>query len=162
MTNPRNLPPIPPPQPLDYREGGAGNVGGPAAIPVAGYRRPVSIFSVVRFIAAIAVMVILLVIFLAIIPQLETVYADFGTKLPWITMLVLDISRFLRTPLGWVAAFIITGIVAVTVSVLPIPRRWLRLLVVLLLGLIVIALALALFLPIVNLMDSITSGSGKK
>ncbi len=117
-----------------------------------------SIFSVIRFVAAVAVMAILLAILFFVVPPLESLYRDFGTKLPWITMLVLDTSRFLHTPLGWVVAIIITGIVALTVSVLPIPARWLRLLVVLLLALIVIALALALFLPMMNLIDSVSGG----
>ena len=161
MTIPPNPPPIPQ-QPLDYR-GGRGSTGGPAMTPAAGYRPHPSIFSAIRFVAAIAVMLILLAIFFFVIPQLEAVYADFGTKLPAITQIVLDVSRFLHTPLGWIVAIIITGIVALADSVLPIPARWLRLLVVLLLALIVIALALALFLPIVNLMDSISGGgTGKK
>jgi len=149
-------PPVPPPlpqQPLDYR-GSGGDVGGP----VPARTRQDSIFSLIRFIAAMAVMLILLAIFLIVIPRLESVYADFGTKLPWITQLVLDVSRFLQTPLGWVVAAVIAGIVALTVAVLPIPRRWLRLLVTLVLALIVISLALAVLLPIMNLMDSISSG----
>jgi type II secretory pathway component PulF len=153
MTNAPVPPPIPP-QPLDYR----GDPGSPGFGPSASAARAASIFSLARFIAGIAVMAILLVIFLLIIPRLETVYNDFGTKLPWITQLVLDISRFLHTPLGWVAAAVITCIVAVTLAVLPIPRRWLRLLITLIMALIVILLALAVLLPMINLMDAISNG----
>ncbi len=155
MSNPPTPPPIPP-QPLHY------SGPPPAAVVAAATARNASIFSIVRFIAALAVMGILLVIFLGIIPRLETVYADFGTKLPWITQLVLDVSRFLRTPLGWVAAAFVTFVVALMIAVLPIRGRWLRLLILVVLALITIALALAVLLPIVNLMENITSGGGKR
>jgi type II secretory pathway component PulF len=135
--------------------GGAGGAGGGPA--------GVSIFSMVRFAAAIVVILVLLAIFFLIMPRLENVYKDFGVKLPWITMLVLNVSRFLKTPLGWLVAAFIAGIIAVVVAVLPIPRRWLRLLVTFVLALTVIALALAVLLPFLNLMESISGGgTGKK
>jgi len=159
MSNPPTPPPLPP-QPLEY---GGGPGSGASAIPVAAAAaaRGASIFSIIRFIAASAVMGILLIIFLLIIPRLETAYADFGTKLPWITQLVLDVSRFLRTPLGWVAAAFVTFVVALMIAVLPIRGRWLRLLILFVLALITIGLGLAVLLPIVNLMENITSG-GKR
>ena len=157
MTN-APLPPPLPPQPLDYRGDGGNRIVATPGFGPPGTRRNTSVFSIPRFISALAVMAIVLVIFLLIIPRLETVYADFGTKLPWITQVVLDISRFLRTALGVLAAIVITSIVAVTFSVLPIPRRWLRLLVTLIMALVVILLALAVLLPIKNLMDNISSG----
>jgi len=162
MTDARIPPPLPP-QPLDYRgRPGERIVAKPGFdLPPAqssSAQRAASIFSLVRLITTISVLAIMLIVFFLVIPRLETVYADFGTKLPWITQLVLDVSRFLHTPLGWVVAFAIAGIIAVTMAVLPIPRRWLRLLVVVMLALITISLALAVLLPIVNLMDSISSG----
>ncbi len=155
MSNPPTPPPLPP-QPLHY------SGPPPAAVAAAAAARNAPIFSIVRFVAATAVMGILLIIFLLIIPRLETVYNDFGTKLPWITQLVLDVSRFLRTPLGWVAAAFVTFVVALMIAVLPIRGRWLRLLILVVLALITIALALAVLLPIVNLMENITSGGGKR
>jgi type II secretory pathway component PulF len=152
---PPPFPPPPQPQPLDYRGDRSGGFD-PAAI---AQRRSNAIFSIARFVAAMIVMLIVLGIFLTVIPRLERVYADFGTKLPLITQLVLDISRFLRTPLGWVVAGVITCIVAVVFAVLPIPRRWLRLLVIFIMALFVITLALAVFLPMIDLMDNI---SGKR
>ena len=152
--------PIPPPlpphqaQPLDYR-GGYGPGVDPAAL---AQRRSNAIFSIVRFICAMAVMLILLLIFLTVIPRLESVYNDFGTKLPLVTQIVLDISRFLQTPLGWVTAAVIACIVGVVVAVLPIPRRWLRLLVLLVMAMIVITLGLAVLLPMINLIDNISAG----
>jgi type II secretory pathway component PulF len=152
--------PIPPPLPphqaqaLDYR-GPYGPGADPAAL---AQRRTNAIFSLVRFICAMAVMLFLLLIFLTVIPRFERVFADFGTKLPLITQIVLDISRFLQTPLGWVAAAVIACIVGVTVAVLPIPRRWLRLLVIFVLAMVVISLALAVFLPMIELIDNISAG----
>ena len=145
--------PPPPPQPLDYHGDRSGL--GRAAL---GQRRSNAIFSIARFVAAMVVMLIVLAIFLTVIPRLERVYADFGTRLPLITQLVLDISRFVRTPLGWVVAAVIACIVAVVVAVLPIPRRWLRLLVIFIMALVVITLALAVLLPMIDLMDNISGG----
>ena len=60
---------------------------------------------------------------------------------------------------AWSLLFLLPLVpVAVTLAVLPIPRRWLRLLITLIMALIVIVLALAVLLPMLNLMDSITSG----
>ena len=163
MSNAPIPPPLPPePQSLNYgdpRRAGPGPRGG--GVGGAPIDRRQSIFSLIRFVAAIAVMSVLMMIFLLVIPRLERVYADFGTKLPWITQLVLDVSRFLQTPLGWVVAAFIAGVVALVVGVLPIPRRWLRLLVVLFLAAIVIALGMAVLLPILNMMESLTSNPGK-
>ena len=155
MTRSPVPPPFPPrqPEPLNYH--GSSRGFDPAAL---AQRRSNAIFSLVRFILAMAVMLIVLLIFLTVIPRFERVYADFGTKLPLITQLVLDISRFLQTPLGWVVAAVIACIVAVVVAVLPIPRRWLRLLVIFIMALVVITLALAVFLPMINLMDNISAG----
>ena len=160
MTTPPNPPPIPP-QPLEYRGPTAPGGAGPIPVAATAATRSASIFSIVRFILTSAVMAVLLTIFLLVIPRLETVYNDFGTKLPWITQLVLDISRFLRTPLGWVAAAFVVGIVALMIAVLPIRGRWLRLLILFVLALIVIALGAAVLLPIVNLIENI-SGGGKR
>ena len=155
MTSAPDPPPLPS-QPLSY----SGPVP-PGVAAAAAVAREVAVFSIIRFIASLAVMLILVVIFIFVIPRLETVYQDFGTKLPWITMLVLDVGRFLQTPLGWVAALFVAGIVSVMIAVLPIRGRWLRLLVLLMLASVIIALALAVLLPIINLMDSI-SGGGKR
>ena len=152
---PPPMPPEPPPRPLDYR--GPAHTAGidPAEL---ARRRSNAIFSLVRFTFAMAVMAILLLIFLTVIPRIERAYADFGTKLPFITQLVLDVSRFLQTPLGWVAAAVIAGIVGVTVAIVPIPRRWFRLIVIFLMAMMVIVLALAVLLPMVNLIDNISAG----
>ena len=160
MTIPPNPPPIPP-HPLEYRGPPAPAGAGPVPVAAAAAARSASIFSIVRFILSSAVMSILLIIFLLVIPRLETVYADFGTKLPWITQLTLDISRFLRTPLGWVAAAFVVGVLALMIAVLPIRGRWLRLLILFVLALITIALAMAVLLPILHLIENI-SGGGKR
>jgi type II secretory pathway component PulF len=156
MTQSPIPPPFPPhqPQPLDYRGDRSGGFDSAALA----QRRSNAIFSLVRFILAMAVMLILLLVFLTVIPRFERTYADFGIKLPLITQLVLDISRFLQTPLGWVVAAVIACIVGVVVAVLPIPRRWLRLLVIFFMALVVITLALAVLLPMINLMDNISAG----
>ena len=148
----KNVPPPLPPQPLEYR-----GDRGPSLI---GARRSPSIFSIVRFVIAIGMMAILAAVLLLVIPRIETVYADFGVKLPMVTAIILDASRFLRTPIGWAFGILIAGVVGVVFAVLPIKGRWLRLLVMTILALLVIALALALFMPMISLIESI-SGSGK-
>ena len=147
-------PPPLPPQPLQYR-------GDPGPSFAAGaQRRTPSIFSLARFVVAVGVVAILAIILLLVIPRFEVIYKDFGVKLPMVTVIILDTSRFLRTPIGWAFGILIAGVVGVVFAVLPIKGRWLRLLVVTVLALLVIARALALFMPMISLIDSI-SGSGK-
>ena len=149
-------PPEPPPlpgQPLEY--------GGSGRHDPAGYVRRPSFFSIIRFVGAMIFMAVVAVIFLGVIPRLETVYADFGTKLPAITVAVLNTSRFLRTPIGWVFGTLVAGVVAVTFAVLPVKGKWLRLIVILLLALLALGLALAVMMPILNLIESISGNPGK-
>ena len=157
MSNPHTPPPIPP-RPLDYGDErsrpSVGTVPYFPALP----RQP--IFSVARFIVTTLAMLILLGIFLVVMPRLETVYKDFGTKLPAVTVVMLSIGRLMNTPGGWFFGLLIAVSTGVLVAVLPLRGRGLRLLLVLLLALIVVALALAVLLPLVNLMESI-SGGGK-
>src|SRR5688500_15555283 len=92
--------PQPPPmpgssQPLGYSPAAA------AGVPPYPPPRRVSLFSVAAFMSVFTVMSVLLVIFIFVIPRFETIFNDFGIRLPWITMIVLDIGRFMRTPLGW-------------------------------------------------------------
>ena len=152
--SPQTPPPPPlPTQPLNYDAGDR----------FAGHRvpPPPSVFSVLRFVATLIVLAIVAVIFLGVIPRLETVYADFGTKLPAVTVAVLNISRFLRTPTGWVFGTLVAGVIAVTFAVLPVRGRWLRLIVIVLLAVLVLGLALAVLMPIMNLIESISSNPGK-
>ena len=139
-------------QPLSYSP--AGGAGVPPYPPPR-----VSLFSVAAFMSVFTVMSVLLVIFIFVIPKFETIFNDFGTKLPWITTIVLDIGRFMRTPLGWVVGALVAGGIAATAAFVPIPRRWLWLLMITTLALIIIALALALFLPMLHLIDSISGAS---
>ena len=150
---PSNPPPIPP-QPLDY--GGVRTVAG-------GFRSSpaTKLFSLAAFLMTSAVMLILLAIFIFVVPRLETGYADFGTNLPLITRLVLGVGRLMQTPIGWVSGVIVVFGVAGTVALLPLRGRWLRLILLLLLALVIIGLALAVLLPILNLMESISSNPGK-
>src|SRR5687768_4258232 len=164
-----DFPPTPPPlpgHPLDYRDsrlaqGSVGGGGGANIGPLA-YAPPRRLFSVLRFTISIIVMLILAGIFMLVVPRLESVYMDFGVKLPAVTMIVLDVSRFLRTPLGWFFATLIAAVVGVFFAVLPVGGRWLRLLMVTMLALIVLGLALAVLLPFVNLMESLSGGRGKR
>ena len=151
-------PPIPPPmpaQPLNYGGPVAPDAG---AVPVNAVARAASIVSIVRFILTSAVLAVLVMIFLFVIPRLEATYADFGVKLPWITQLVLDISRFMQTPLGWVTAAFVVGVVALMIAVLPIRGRWLRMVALFVLTLLTIAMALAILLPFLHLIENISSG----
>jgi len=76
------------PTPLDYRA--------PHDAP----RRPV--FSVAAFLASAAVVAVLLLDLLVIVPRFEEIFRDFGTKLPAITQLLLDVSRVLADSGRWV------------------------------------------------------------
>jgi type II secretory pathway component PulF len=50
----------------------------------------------------------------------------------------------------------------VVFAVLPIRGRWLRLLIVLILALVVLTLALAVFVPLIDLMNNAAGPSGRK
>ena len=92
-----------------------------------------------------------------VVPRLETVFRDFGTKLPAVTELVLGVSRlFTRTPVWLTGPVIVLG-VATAAAMIPLPRRAVRLLITMILALIVLAFALAILLPLVNLMTSVSS-----
>jgi type II secretory pathway component PulF len=145
-------PPLPPqPQSLNY---GGNALAGAAFV---GRRR----FSALRFVMTSAVMLVLLGILVFVMPRLERNYRDLGTELPAVTVVMLGIARAMSTPAGWIVGLLVTFGLAVLVGLLPLGVRGIRLLLVLILGLIVVAVALAVLLPIVNLMDSITSNPGK-
>lgn len=146
-----NQPPPPPlpPEMLDYRAAG----GVPGAYPP---RR--AVFSVGSFIATTAVMLVLLGIFWFVMPQLENAFKDFGVKLPAVTAALLHVSRLLHTPGGLVFGVMIAGSIGVLVAVLPFRGRGLRLLLTLILGVIVLVVALAVLLPLMGLMQSMSGG----
>ena len=154
MSGSSKPPPIPP-QPMDYDTGAAGHVGSMPYYPLPPARR---IFSAGRFIMTTLVMLMLLGIFLVVMPRLEAAYKDFGAELPLVTTVMLSIGRLMNTPGGWFFGVLIAASTGVLVATLPIRGRALRLILVLSLGLIVLSVALAVFMPLVTMMQSISGG----
>jgi len=106
-------------------------------------------------------MFVLLAIFVFVVPRLTTVYTDFGTPLPLVTTLMIAVGRFMQTPLGWLCGVVVAFGVAAVASFAPIRGRWLRLALVVLFALLILGLALAVLLPMLNLMESISKNPGK-
>ena len=146
-------PPPLPPQPLNYGRGG-GHVG-------RGAPSRHALFSLMRFFWTLGVLSVLLMIFVVVVPRFETIFADFGVKLPGVTRLVLDVGRFLQTPIGWIVGLMAVCGAAAIVALVPVSGRLVRPLMTVVLGLLVVGLGLAMLMPMLKLIESI-AGGGKR
>ena len=98
------------------------------------------------------------------VPRFEEIFRDFGTKLPTPTVVLLNASRFFGRDYGWVVFWVIAAVVPVAVARLrpwPPRRRGLGLTVsvlvtMLLIGLTVLAVYVALQLPLLSLIDTVS------
>jgi type II secretory pathway component PulF len=101
----------------------------------------------------------LFLILVLVVPRLETVFKDFGTKLPVVTEIVLNASRWFRS--AYYAWLIVPALVVAAGVFAPRSkegRRWLRLMMIFLFAGVVLALAWAVFAPMLSLIENI-SGS---
>lgn len=159
MSNPRPpLPPrLPPPPPLEYER--------------VQPRRPIHAgIHVAIAIHATAYMALPMLLLILVVPRFEAVFRDFRTELPWITKLVLYISRWAANEYGWM--FVLPLIVALVVpgllldlrgtseQGLRIYRRVARLLLMLAMLVVSGVIILACFMPMISLIDSV-SGARK-
>ena len=101
-----------------------------------------------------------------VIPRFEQIFKDFRLDLPGPTKLLLAVSRWFTNDYGW--AFSVAACTALAVGLAFLDerarrrRRWLYPLLALLLFIgAVVFVILALFLPMISLMDGI-SGTSKK
>lgn len=118
--------------------------------------------------------IVVMAIAVLIVPRLEVVFKDFKTELPGITKWILQFSRTVAS--SWFVAMpLLTAIFGGLPFVLTaIARagannhadyknrlRWLNLVVLLIGTLFTLVFVLALFLPVIRLVDSVSAGSRK-
>jgi len=123
------------------------------------------VFSVLAFAVVGIPIVCVYLVMILIVPRFETIFVDFGTKLPAITQLLLDVARWTGR-LGWIG-----------VSLLPIAAGFLfplfvqpdrarersRVIIMLLLVIatllfLLILLLIALVAPMISLMQNVSTG----
>lgn len=145
--------------PLDYRS--------PNTAP------PRELFSVQAFLAAAFVATVLAIDLLFVVPPFEAIFKDFGTVLPAPTTWLLAASRFAARG-GWVILIVfpvIAGFLGAlrrarvpAADVQSERRGWLRrmsllgLLVLLAVSAIVVVTMIALFLPMISLIQAVSGG----
>lgn len=135
-------------------------------------RRPISVLPhvITALLTTVCITLPMLIVIL-IVPRFEMVFKDFKTELPWITKLVLRISRWTANEYGWVAIFPL-----IVAAVLPgilldrqsptghgarIYRRVMtRLLLLAMLSFVGIVI-FACFMPMISIIDSV-SGTARK
>jgi type II secretory pathway component PulF len=165
---PPDRPPPPPPDrdlsaparpaalgPLDYRPppGSPGHPPPPQPTGAVGFSLP-------AFLLTAFATTVVLILLGGVVPRLEMAFRDFGVKLPAVTQVVLGASRlFTRTPVWLTGPVIVLGM-ATAVALIPLPRRALRLLISVVLALIVLGFALAVLLPMVQLITTVSGGGG--
>ena len=150
------------PTPLDYRS--------PQAAPTRG------VFNEPACYAGLIVSLVLLLDLLFVVPRFETIFKDFGTKLPALTQWLLDASRWTSRGL-WIVFLVLPVamgfLVARVQPVAPepthpgetrLPRRrrpgswWIFRLAMLGILIIILVTVLALFLPMISLIQSVSAG----
>ena len=118
-------------------------------------------FSPAAFLWMLMVMFLITTILTLILPRVEQIYKDFGVKLPAITVAVLSTGHSIGGVASWIVAIPLSVLAAYVVATVPIGARWLPLILTLVLGAIACLIALALFLPMISLMQNIYDSSAK-
>jgi len=145
----------------------------PPSIHPLGYQDPTRargrmLFSWSVFVTTASLLVLYAGFFRVLVPQMERVFAAFKVRLPVITVVVLSIGRWMK-PWGMIGLALIPPALAVLVPLmvpsstidepladLRAARRWAILIRILLL-LLLAAMAAAMFMPLLSLIDSITT-----
>jgi len=104
------------------------------------------------------------------VPRFEEIFRDFGTKLPTPTVVLLNASRFFGMDYGWVLFWVIAAVVPVVVArsrPWPPRHRGLGLTVSVivsgvLIGLTLLAVYVALMLPMVSLIQTVSGGASMR
>ena len=102
-------------------------------------------------------MLLLTAVVTLILPRVERVYNDLDVTLPPMTRAVLAAGRSINGVAAWVVAIPLSLFTAYVVATLPIGGRPLRLVLTLLFAAAILAVALALFLPLLSLTERLTS-----
>ena len=109
---------------------------------------------------AAAIVVGIVLFALLWVARMKQVFVDFGVKLPLSTQFMLDVSDASRACYGWVLlAAVPFGVPFLLARLRPAARRWVAVFAFLLTALLVLFVILAVFEPMVTLMEAI---SGRK
>lgn len=135
-------------------------------------RRPINVLPhIITALLAAACITLPMLIVMLIVPRFEMVFKDFKTELPWITKLVLQISRWTTNGYGWVVilplivAAVLPGVLldlnSTTGTGARIYRRVMVRLLLLAMLIVVGIVIFACFMPMISLIDSV-SGSARR
>lgn len=131
------------PRPLEY-----------AARPVPG-----RVFSWSIFVATAAVCWALLAFFAMVVPRFKQMYVDMKVRLPAVSQVMLDLSDLVLTDFGWALLLLLPFVLAVLFRKRAIRGRWARLIfLVFYFGMAILAI-LALFMPMISLIEGISGSS---
>jgi hypothetical protein len=152
-------PPLPSPPPLTY------------ASPGDDFRPPPIAWSLT--VPLWTVGFLLLAFLLLAVPKFEQIFKDFKTELPFVTRLLLGVSRWVCSDYGWV--FMTPAVVALPIllgcliglgarsqAAYRSRTRWARLLVYMTIILVVLMTVWSLFAPMIALVNSVSSGGSKR
>jgi len=109
------------------------------------------------------------IVLAGVVPRFEQLFRDFKLQLPWSSQLLLALSRWFVNDYGWVPAVPLPFLLAYLLS-LPghTPqekrkvRRWERLLAFLLIAAFLVYVIVALFMPMISLIEAISSQPSKR
>ena len=101
---------------------------------------------------------VITLILTVVVPRLEVTFADFGVKLPLATVLMINLSHVFRTLYLWIAFIPLAVFIGMFAPTSRAARIWLRVFIMLAVALTVLFVAAATFMPLLSLMDSISSG----
>lgn len=105
------------------------------------------------FLATAGAMLLLTGVVTLILPRVETVYSDLGVTLPPITRVVLSSAHSINGVAAWVIAIPLSLFTGYVFATLPFGGRALRLVLTLLFAAAILAVALAVFLPLLSLTE---------
>ncbi len=135
-------------------------------------RRPINVLPhITTALLTAACIALPMLIVILIVPRFEMVFKDFNTELPWITKLVLRISRWAANEYGWVVVFplivaaVLPGVLldlhSTTGTGARIYRRVMVRLLLLAMLILVGIVIFACFMPMISLVESM-SGSARR
>jgi len=101
---------------------------------------------------------VLCIILVLVIPRLENVFKDFGTQLPFATVAVLNLSRWFRSAyLLWPIVLSLPVLAGLFAPRSKSGQRWIRLLMTVCFAGIVLLVALAVLMPMMSLVETISN-----
>ena len=118
-------------------------------------------FSFSLFCAAAVPLWSLTAVLVFVVPRFKVVFGNFNVALPMLTRLVLGASDLILRSWGWAPLILLPLVPALALPQVSIKRRWLRLAITLSIGVILAITAIAMMLPMISLIDALTSANGK-